>query len=155
MSRFTAAYSFAVIASCLSMLVAATLAQTWGGIGTPGIPGIPGISAPGIPGIPGISAPRIPGIGVPGIPGVGGPGAPGMACWDSLRGIRGCAEAVVASARSGRIQISPECCQAIMAVADTCWPKMFPFNPLFPPMLKNRCMGQDQSSPLLPPPPTY
>lgn len=179
MSQFTAAYSFGVIVSCFSMLVAATLAQTWGGIGAPGIPGfgvpgfpgIPGFGAPGIPGFPGIGAPGIPdigapgipeipvigapgmpGIGAPGIPGFGAPGVPGKGCWDNLRGIRGCVEEVAASRRSGQIKISPQCCEAFMAIADTCWPKMFPFNPFFPPQIKNYCMKQGQLSPLPSPP---
>ncbi|KAF6150280.1 hypothetical protein GIB67_033979 [Kingdonia uniflora] len=32
--------------------------------------------------------------------------------------------------------ISHACCNAIVEVRDKSWPKMFPFNPLFPPLLK-------------------
>ena len=32
------------------------------------------------------------------------------------------------------------CCKAITLFSDHCWPKLFPFNPAFPSMLKNVCL---------------
>ncbi|KAK1551337.1 hypothetical protein Q3G72_034097 [Acer saccharum] len=41
---------------------------------------------------------------------------------------------------SGQIgKIGPVCCSTIAQVSEDCWPKMFPINPLFPPLLKTAC----------------
>ncbi|CAL9243435.1 unnamed protein product [Arabidopsis halleri] len=35
--------------------------------------------------------------------------------------------------------VGPTCCKAFTEVDAKCWPKMFPLNPLFPPLLKDGC----------------
>ncbi|KAK7836948.1 hypothetical protein CFP56_021866 [Quercus suber] len=61
-------------------------------------------------------------------------------CWSSLKSIDGCIVEIHGSLSKGEFGVSgPACCKAITNVSDKCWPKMFPFNPLFPPLLKNSC----------------
>ena len=61
-------------------------------------------------------------------------------CWSSLKSIDGCIVEIHGSLSKGKFGVSgPACCKAITNVSDKCWPKMFPFNPLFPPLLKNSC----------------
>ncbi|KAL5786334.1 hypothetical protein ACOSQ2_008726 [Xanthoceras sorbifolium] len=44
------------------------------------------------------------------------------------------------SVSSGEISgIGPACCKAVTEIKDKCWPKIFPFNPFFPPLLKSTC----------------
>ncbi|KAL5783411.1 hypothetical protein ACOSP7_008440 [Xanthoceras sorbifolium] len=45
-------------------------------------------------------------------------------CWSSLANVSG---------------IGPACCKAVTEIKDKCWPKIFPFNPFFPPLLKSTC----------------
>jgi len=41
---------------------------------------------------------------------------------------------------SGKFEnVGPTCCKAFTEVDAKCWPKMFPLNPLFPPLLKDGC----------------
>ncbi|KAF9619313.1 hypothetical protein IFM89_006500 [Coptis chinensis] len=40
----------------------------------------------------------------------------------------------------GRVGLlGPGCCNAIKEISTSCWPAMFPFNPLFPPLLRQYC----------------
>uniref|UniRef100_A0A2N9IAT3 Prolamin-like domain-containing protein n=1 Tax=Fagus sylvatica TaxID=28930 RepID=A0A2N9IAT3_FAGSY len=39
------------------------------------------------------------------------------------------------------------CCKAITDVSDKCWPKMFPLNPMFPPLLKSNCAPVVRAAP--------
>ncbi|KAL5783421.1 hypothetical protein ACOSP7_008450 [Xanthoceras sorbifolium] len=62
-------------------------------------------------------------------------------CWSTFAGIEGCSLEVYKSVlNSGNIGgIGPACCKAVTEINDKCWPKMFPFNPFFPPLLKSTC----------------
>ncbi|KAI9191409.1 hypothetical protein LWI28_008155 [Acer negundo] len=61
-------------------------------------------------------------------------------CWSSLENVQGCASEINKSLASGKISgIGPACCKAVTEISDKCWPKMFPFNPFFPPLLKITC----------------
>lgn len=61
-------------------------------------------------------------------------------CWTSLSNVNGCIMEIFKSLSDGTMP-SPTCCNAIVKLNDDCWPKLFPFNPLFPPLLKNHCGG--------------
>ncbi|PIA33094.1 hypothetical protein AQUCO_04200094v1 [Aquilegia coerulea] len=61
-------------------------------------------------------------------------------CWSSFRNVNGCVLEVYGSFVSGKIgALGPACCKAIAEITTDCWPKMFPFNPYFPPLLKAYC----------------
>ncbi|KAB1208948.1 hypothetical protein CJ030_MR6G001693 [Morella rubra] len=61
-------------------------------------------------------------------------------CWSPLTTIEGCIADIYGSLSNSNFgAISPACCKAISQVDDNCWPKMFPFNPLFSPLLKSIC----------------
>ncbi|KAF8391120.1 hypothetical protein HHK36_023421 [Tetracentron sinense] len=61
-------------------------------------------------------------------------------CLASLQTVEGCMEEVLTSFLSFQVGLlGPKCCNAITKISETCWPKMFPLNPLFPPMLKDYC----------------
>ncbi|TXG61909.1 hypothetical protein EZV62_013272 [Acer yangbiense] len=50
---------------------------------------------------------------------------------------------------SGQIgQIGLVCCATIAQVSEDCWPKMFPINPLFTPLLKTACAAPSTNSPV-------
>ncbi|KAF8393117.1 hypothetical protein HHK36_021358 [Tetracentron sinense] len=58
----------------------------------------------------------------------------------SLQTIEGCVEEVLTSFLSNKVGlIGPKFCQAITKISENCWPKIFPLNPLFPPLLKDYC----------------
>ncbi|XP_017982564.1 PREDICTED: uncharacterized protein LOC18588861 [Theobroma cacao] len=85
--------------------------------------------------------------GVPGLP-----WQPGevQKCWSSLTSIEGCIMEVYTSLFRGQVGIiGPACCQAITQIKDNCWPKMFPFNPFFPPLLKTSCSATPPAGTLL------
>ncbi|KAH7574341.1 hypothetical protein ACOSP7_008444 [Xanthoceras sorbifolium] len=82
--------------------------------------------------------------------------APGIAnvteiteCWSSLADIEGCVSEIYKSLlESGYIGgIGPACCKAITEIDDKCWPKIFPFNPFFPPLLKSTCSTVAKAAP--------
>ncbi|KAJ4708914.1 ECA1 gametogenesis related family protein [Melia azedarach] len=62
-------------------------------------------------------------------------------CWKSITTIEGCALEIYKSLTDGQIfsGIGPACCKVVTEINDKCWPKMFPFNPFFPPLLKSSC----------------
>uniref|UniRef100_A0A2N9FUR2 Prolamin-like domain-containing protein n=1 Tax=Fagus sylvatica TaxID=28930 RepID=A0A2N9FUR2_FAGSY len=63
-----------------------------------------------------------------------------LQCWSSLTSIEGCINEIYGSLSRGKFGVSgPACCKAITDVSDKCWPKMFPLNPMFPPLLKSNC----------------
>lgn len=58
----------------------------------------------------------------------------------SLKSIDGCILEIHGSLSKRKFDLSsPACYKAITDVSDKCWPKMFPLNPLFSPLLKNSC----------------
>ncbi|KAF9591670.1 hypothetical protein IFM89_005542 [Coptis chinensis] len=61
-------------------------------------------------------------------------------CLSSLQNINGYLAEIFASFTSGRAgQLGPVCCKAITDINTSCWPKLFPFNPSFPPLLMGNC----------------
>ena len=71
-----------------------------------------------------------------------------MQCWSSLTNIEGCMLEIYRSLFRGQIgTIGFDCCHAITAINENCWPTMFPYNPFFPPFLKSYCAGSGGSSP--------
>jgi hypothetical protein len=63
-----------------------------------------------------------------------------LQCWSSLTSIEGCINEIYGSLSKGKFGVSgPACCKAITDVSDKCWAKMFPLNPMFPPLLKSNC----------------
>lgn len=61
-------------------------------------------------------------------------------CWKSLWKIPDCVWNIHwAMAHSDYSKIGPTCCQEIRKIADSCWFKMFPFNPFYSVLLENYC----------------
>ncbi|CAH8389394.1 unnamed protein product [Eruca vesicaria subsp. sativa] len=61
-------------------------------------------------------------------------------CWSSLISIQGCVIEIYKSVVTGKFEnVGPACCKAFTDVDAKCWPKMFPLNPLSPPLVKNSC----------------
>ncbi|KAF9619320.1 hypothetical protein IFM89_006507 [Coptis chinensis] len=62
-------------------------------------------------------------------------------CWSSLLNVDGCVSEIFTSFLSGRVGLlGPACCNAIKEISTSCWPAaMFPFNPLFRPLLMQYC----------------
>jgi len=61
-------------------------------------------------------------------------------CWSSLLNIQGCNIEIFKSVLTGKFEnVGSTCCKAFTEVDAKCWPKMFPLNPLFPPLLKDGC----------------
>ncbi|KAF6136486.1 hypothetical protein GIB67_035045 [Kingdonia uniflora] len=60
-------------------------------------------------------------------------------CLSTIRSVEGCME-IISSFLSAQVRlIGPSCCKAIVKLSDKCLPKIFPSNPLFPPLIKNFC----------------
>ncbi|XP_010442965.1 PREDICTED: uncharacterized protein LOC104725911 [Camelina sativa] len=69
-------------------------------------------------------------------------------CWSSLFNIQGCNIEILKSALTGKFEnVGPTCCKAFTEVDAKCWPKMFPLNPLFPPLLKDVCSRISAAAP--------
>ncbi|CAI9100903.1 OLC1v1038093C1 [Oldenlandia corymbosa var. corymbosa] len=67
----------------------------------------------------------------------------GLPCLQSVIGTDGCVQEVVSSFLSLQPRfLGPQCCRASITVDDNCWPKIFPLNPFFPPLLKSFCASQ-------------
>ena len=68
-------------------------------------------------------------------------------CWSSLSSINRCAEEIYGTLSRGEFSVvSPACCKSITVISHKCWPKMFPLNPLFPPLLKSKRARSASSS---------
>ncbi|KAI4335643.1 hypothetical protein L6164_014275 [Bauhinia variegata] len=64
-----------------------------------------------------------------------------MRCLGTL--VRGCLQEVITAFLSVRVElVGPECCKAFIQVDKQCWPKVFPINPFFPPLLKSYCANK-------------
>ncbi|ESQ32579.1 hypothetical protein EUTSA_v10005158mg [Eutrema salsugineum] len=69
-------------------------------------------------------------------------------CWSSLFNVNGCILEVFQSVFSGKFGIvGISCCKAFSTIDTNCWPHMFPFNPFFPPLLKDSCVQIVPNSP--------
>ena len=73
-----------------------------------------------------------PNPGMPGLPDI-------MKCWSSVMDIPGCLVEISQYIFTGQFgNIGPACCKAFLEAEANCIPKL-PFNPFFPPMLKEQC----------------
>ncbi|XP_059310589.1 uncharacterized protein LOC132061933 [Lycium ferocissimum] len=71
-------------------------------------------------------------------------------CFASVGDVPGCVEEIITSFLSIQLRLlGPQCCRAALDIDDGCWPNVFPFNPFFPPALKNFCSTTQAQ---LPPP---
>ncbi|XVF77462.1 hypothetical protein PTKIN_Ptkin14bG0045900 [Pterospermum kingtungense] len=124
-----------LLATCTAVFINPMLAQAQRPSPFIGlIPNLPGQLPPPFGGI----IPKFPGLLPP------SPATPVdiRQCWSALTNIQGCLFEIYRSAISTQFgQIGPDCCRAVNTVAESCWPKMFPLVPLFPPLLKNNCAG--------------
>ncbi|CAH8384486.1 unnamed protein product [Eruca vesicaria subsp. sativa] len=86
-----------------------------------------------------------------GIPGIFPPGLVPVdlvKCWSSLFNIQGCVLGLSTSFLSGKFENNEaECCKAFSSLDANCWPHMFPLNPFFPPLLKEKCAHIIPNSP--------
>ncbi|KAL4654209.1 hypothetical protein ACB092_01G361500 [Castanea dentata] len=58
-------------------------------------------------------------------------------CWSSLSSIN----------RGEFSVVGPACCKSIIVISHKCWPKMFPLNSLFPPLLRSKCAHNSRAAP--------
>ncbi|KAF8116838.1 hypothetical protein N665_0014s0099 [Sinapis alba] len=85
---------------------------------------------------------------VPRVPSVPGSPIDITKCWSSLTSIQGCVTKIYKSTVTGKFEnVGPACCKAFTDVDAQCWPKMFPLNPLFPPLLKDGCSRISATTP--------
>lgn len=90
--------------------------------------------SPGTPGIPGLPFP------FPFQPSPGMPGMPDITkCLSTVMDLPGCYAEIIQAVMTGKFgTIGPACCKAILDAEANCTPNL-PFNPFFPPMLKQQC----------------
>ncbi|KAF9602506.1 hypothetical protein IFM89_029805 [Coptis chinensis] len=68
------------------------------------------------------------------------PGHDIQQCMSAFQSVTGCLTEIFASFFSGQVgQFGPTCCKVITDLSDSCLPKLFPFNPYFPFLLKDSC----------------
>ncbi|XP_019100892.1 PREDICTED: uncharacterized protein LOC109132886 [Camelina sativa] len=69
------------------------------------------------------------------------PGLPDITkCWSVVMDIPGCVTKIVQSIFTGKFSnIGPACCKAFLDAEANCMPEI-PFNPFFPPILKEQCL---------------
>ncbi|KAK3007655.1 hypothetical protein RJ639_013889 [Escallonia herrerae] len=61
-------------------------------------------------------------------------------CFAAIGNSGDCISKIFRAYREGQVaNVGPVCCNALRAVDDACWPKMFPFDPFFPPFVKGFC----------------
>ncbi|PIA33096.1 hypothetical protein AQUCO_04200096v1 [Aquilegia coerulea] len=66
----------------------------------------------------------------------------------SFQTTQGCTQEIITSFFRFQVrQLSPSRCKALIAIDNNCWPKLFPFNPFFPSLLKTYCSAKANSSP--------
>ena len=62
--------------------------------------------------------------------------------WSSLSSINRCVDEIYGTLSQDVFSVvGPACCKSITVISHKCWPKMFPLNPLFPPLLKTLRLG--------------
>lgn len=65
----------------------------------------------------------------------------GNPCLESFVSTQGCVEELVSSFVTLQAHLlGPQCCKSALTIDENCWPKIFPMNPVFPPLVKNYCM---------------
>ncbi|PIN22220.1 hypothetical protein CDL12_05069 [Handroanthus impetiginosus] len=68
-------------------------------------------------------------------------------CLKSVFGVRGCIHEIIFSVLSLQPRLlGPACCKAFLQIDENCWPKVFPLNPTFPPLLKSYCVKTEGPS---------
>ncbi|XP_047978829.1 uncharacterized protein LOC125220725 [Salvia hispanica] len=89
----------------------------------------------------------IPGLPIPGlgdgnlIPGLPIPDFPVIPCLTSVTGVSVCIKDLISSVLSIQLRpISTACCDSVLKVDDSCWPKVFPTNPLIPIVIESICL---------------
>ncbi|KAK3039963.1 hypothetical protein RJ639_027153 [Escallonia herrerae] len=61
-------------------------------------------------------------------------------CFAAIGNSGDCISVIFRAYREGQVaNVGPVCCKALSAVDEACWPKMFPFDPFFPPFVKGFC----------------
>ena len=61
-------------------------------------------------------------------------------CLSTLESVHGCVQEVITAFLSLKVNlIGNACCKAFNEVDTNCWPKVFPFDPFFPPLLQSYC----------------
>lgn len=70
-------------------------------------------------------------------------------CWSALLNLQGCRIEIFKSVLTSKFEdVGPACSKAFTEVdAKSCWPNMFPLNPLFPPLLKDGCSRISTAAP--------
>ena len=69
-------------------------------------------------------------------------------CWSSLSSINQCVDEIYGTLSRGEFSVvGPACCKSITIISHKCWPKMFPLNPLFPPLLRSKCVHNSWTAP--------
>ncbi|KAL1561174.1 hypothetical protein AAHA92_03912 [Salvia divinorum] len=99
-------------------------------------------------------------LGLPGL-GDGDLIPPVIPCLRSVTGVGVCIRDLISSILSIQLRpISTACCDAVLRVEETCWPKIFPTNPLIPVVIESICVWSqahpfltDSDSDSSPPPP--
>ncbi|XP_010446357.1 PREDICTED: uncharacterized protein LOC104729153 [Camelina sativa] len=89
---------------------------------------------------------------LPIIPGSSSPGSPIdlTKCWSSILSIQGCEIEIFKSALTSKFEnVGRICCKVFTEIDAKCWPKMFPLNPFFPPLLKDGCSRINAAAPTL------
>ncbi|EOA15254.1 hypothetical protein CARUB_v10028653mg [Capsella rubella] len=69
------------------------------------------------------------------------PGMPDLTkCWSTVMDLPGCLAEIRQAVMTGKFwTVGPACCKAFLDAEANCTPNL-PFNPFFPPMLKQQCM---------------
>ncbi|KAK3133633.1 hypothetical protein QOZ80_6AG0539060 [Eleusine coracana subsp. coracana] len=83
----------------------------------------------------------VPRINVPGGPMVPLPPA-AVACWKSILASENCVDDILESLAKLELRVSKVCCSVLEKIGDKCILdafSSFPFNPLFPPLVKQVC----------------
>ncbi|KAH7861662.1 hypothetical protein Vadar_029052 [Vaccinium darrowii] len=63
-----------------------------------------------------------------------------VTCWTPVIKTHGCITQMYESlCKNAFSSIGPACCRAITDIKQTCWPRMFPFHPDFPPLVRGHC----------------
>ncbi|KAG7533770.1 Prolamin-like domain [Arabidopsis thaliana x Arabidopsis arenosa] len=85
-------------------------------------------------------SPGMPALPNPFHPSPGMPGMPDMSkCWSTVMDLPGCFQEIQQAVMTGKFgSIGPACCKAFLDAEANCTPNL-PFNPFFPPMVKQKC----------------
>ncbi|KAL0923440.1 hypothetical protein M5K25_007497 [Dendrobium thyrsiflorum] len=71
-------------------------------------------------------------------------------CWTHLREPPGCVSSIYDSSEKGKVLLSPECCDAVKALSNRCFERIFtakPFQPEFSQQVQVFCASANGNSP--------